>query len=68
MIVVVPLYELGINDFSKLTDAGGKRMIDDDALNGLPGLCTRVTSMTTFCMFGTTRGYSSLAIPGRWSR
>ncbi len=41
--VVVPLYELGIYDFSKLTDAGGKRMIDADALSRLPGLCTRVT-------------------------
>ncbi len=41
--VVVPLYELGIYDFSKLTDAGGQRMIDADALSRLPGLCTRVT-------------------------
>ena len=41
--VVVPLYELGIYDFSKLTDAGGKHMIDANALSGLPGLCTRVT-------------------------
>ncbi len=41
--VVVLLYELGIYDFSKLTDAGGKHMMDANALNRLPGLCTRVT-------------------------
>ena len=42
--IVIPLYELGIYDFSKLTNAGGKRMIDADALSRLPGLCTRVTN------------------------
>ncbi len=40
-MIVIPFYELGIYDFSKLTD--GKRMIDADALSRLPGLCTWVT-------------------------
>ncbi len=41
--IVVRLYELELYDFSKLTDAGGKRMVNAEALSRLPGLCTRVT-------------------------
>ena len=39
----MPLYELGMYDFSRLCDVAGKYMIDADALSRLPGLCSRVT-------------------------
>ena len=39
----MPLYELGMYDFSRLGDVAGKYMIDADALSRLPGLCSRFT-------------------------
>ena len=42
--ISIPLYELGIWDFTRLVDAAGRYMIDTDALRRLPDLCSRVTS------------------------
>ena len=41
--ITMPLYELGMYDFSRLCDVAGRNMIDADALSRLPGLCSRVT-------------------------
>ena len=41
--VTMPLYELGMYDFSRLCDVAGKYMIDADALSWLPGLWSRIT-------------------------
>ena len=42
--ISVPLYELGIWDFSRLADGAGRYMIDTNALARLPNLCTKVTA------------------------
>ena len=42
--IAVPLYELGIFDFSRLTNAAGTHMMDAEALARLPGLCSKVTA------------------------
>ena len=41
--ITMPLYELGMCDFSRLCDVAGRYMIDADALSRLPGLCSRAT-------------------------
>ena len=41
--ITMPLYELGMYDFSRLCDVASRCMIDADALSLLPGLCSGVT-------------------------
>ena len=42
--IAVPLYELGIQDFSRLADEAGRSMSDANALARMPSLCSRVTA------------------------
>ena len=42
--ISVPLYEVGIWDFSRLTNGAARYMIDINALARLPNLCTKVTA------------------------
>ena len=50
----MPLYELGMYDFSQLCDVAGRYMIGADALSRLPGLCSRVAGRYRKALNGLT--------------